>query len=69
MIKIYAVTADYRPKNPKKPIYYVLGNNKKEAKKRFSNVISWLKIYDIRELNQEEERELKNKGREEYILI
>lgn len=27
--------------------YYVWGKNKTEAKKRFNNIVSWLKIYEI----------------------
>ena len=40
----YKITADYRPNNPNKPIYYVMAHDKKSAKKTFSEVISWLKI-------------------------
>lgn len=46
-IKLYKITADYRKDNPKKPQYYVWGRTKKEAKDRFNNLISCLKIYDV----------------------
>ena len=48
--RLYRITADYRPNNPKKPTYYVVGYSKQEAKKKFQDRISWLKIYDIEEI-------------------
>lgn len=51
-MKLYEITADYRPNNPDKPKYYVYGENKIEAKQRFSKCISWLKIYEVTELDE-----------------
>lgn len=45
--RLYKITADYRPNNPNKPVYYVIATSKSEAKKKFSDRISWLKIYDV----------------------
>lgn len=52
MVKLFEITADYRPNNPNKPVYYVLADCKKEAKKRFNNIISWLKVYSIIEIDE-----------------
>ncbi len=55
---IYKVIADYRPNNPKNPHYYVAANSINEAKTKFQNKITWLKIYscvevdDMMELDQ-----------------
>lgn len=51
-IRMYKITADYRSDNPSKPCYYVYGRNKKEAKERFSGLISWLKIYDVEHVDE-----------------
>ena len=51
-MKLYEITADYRPSNPNKPKYYVYGKNKTESKQRFSKYISWLKIYGVTELDE-----------------
>lgn len=46
--KLYKIFADYRPKDSiKKHWYYVIAKNKTEAKRRFSNRISWLKVYEV----------------------
>lgn len=46
-VKLYMVTADYRPSNPNKPHYYVGAETKKEAKDIFKSIISWLDIYNV----------------------
>lgn len=48
----YIITADYRPKNPNKPTYLVRAENKREAKKRFEETYSWLKVYHVEETNK-----------------
>lgn len=50
--KLFRVTADYRKNNPNKPHYYVLAKNRKEAKIRFKNRISWLDIYNVEICNE-----------------
>lgn len=49
-MKLYKIIADYRSNNSSKPAYYVWGQNKKEARDRFANVIGWLKIYECEEV-------------------
>lgn len=44
---IYKITADYRPKNPNKPYYYILAKSTKEAKKIFERNYPWLKVYEV----------------------
>ena len=48
-MKLYKIFADYRPKNsvPRKHYYYVYGRNKRDAKRRFQDRITWLKIYEV----------------------
>ena len=57
---VYKITADYRPNNPNKPIYYVMARNKASAKETFSKIISWLKIYACEECDKEEEDRIMN---------
>lgn len=51
-IKLYEITADYRPNNPNKPHYYVRAKNKPEATSKFCNKLCWLKIYQIKECDE-----------------
>lgn len=51
---LYEIEADYRPKNPKKPKYYVWADTAKDAKLIFSNIISWLTIYNVTAMNEED---------------
>lgn len=56
-LKCYRITADYRPNNPNKPTYdYIVPSDvkKKEIKDYFSDVYSWLKIYQIEEMDVED---------------
>lgn len=46
---IFKIEADYRSGNPKKPTYYVVAETSREAKKKFKDRISWLKIYSCEE--------------------
>ena len=52
--RLYKITADYRPNNQTKPAYYVIAKSKSEAKKKFSDRITWLKIYDVAEYSGDE---------------
>lgn len=64
MIKYYRVTADYRPNNPNKPTYdfKITGDTskiknsvlKKEIKKYFENLVTWLKVYNVEEITEEQ---------------
>ena len=47
---LFSITADYRPKNENKPVYYVLAYDSKMARERFSDKISWLKIYSCEKI-------------------
>jgi len=67
-MRLYEVTADYRPANPNKPKYYVVADNKKDAKAKFSAVISWLKIYAVELVNEEFADYIISKP-EKYIVI
>lgn len=52
MRKLYKITADYRPHNPNKPHYYAYGTTKNDAKKRFNNTMSHLKVYEVEEVDE-----------------
>ena len=64
MIKYYRVTADYRPNNPNKPTYdfKMISDTskikdsvlKKEIKKYFENLVTWLKVYNVEEITEEQ---------------
>lgn len=62
-MNLYKITADYRPKNPNKPEYYVWGENTKEAKKRFNDRINWLKIYGCEKVNDDKVDGIAEMGR------
>jgi hypothetical protein len=52
-MRLWEIEADYRLQNQAKPKYYVLADNAREAKKKFSARISWLKIYSCAEVYDE----------------
>ena len=64
MIKYYRVTADYRPNNPNKPTYdfKMISDTskikdsvlKREIKKYFENLVTWLKVYNVEEITEEQ---------------
>ena len=51
---LFKIHADYRKNNPVKNLYYVLATNKREAKKKFTNLITWLDVYSVEECLKEE---------------
>lgn len=54
---IFSIHADYRPKATSKNLpYYVLARTKKEAKEKFYERLSWLKIYDCTPLDSESDK-------------
>lgn len=58
--KLFRVTADYGKNNPNKPHYYVWAHDRKEAKVRFKNRISWLDIYNITNCNEDDTKTILN---------
>ena len=68
MDKLFKITADYRPRNPNKPSYYVVAKDKTEAKKKFMAKISWLNIYTV-DLLDETETEAIISHPEKHIII
>jgi len=68
MNNLYVITADYRPNNPNKPKYYIFADSKKEAREKFSSVISWLKIYTVDLVDKDTANEI-IRYPEKYIII
>lgn len=66
--ELYVITADYRPNNSNKPKYYVVASSKKEAREKFSRIISWLKIYGVEAVDPSESAHIVNHP-EKYIVI
>lgn len=66
--ELYVITADYRPNNPNKPKYYVVASSKKEAREKFSRLISWLKIYGVEAVDPSESVHIINHP-EKHIII
>lgn len=65
---VYCILADYREHNPNKPDYYVIAKNAVEAKKRFKQRVSWLKIYSCKECDSKiSETIVSNPG--DYIVF
>lgn len=53
-MKLFKIFADYRPKDEvRKHWYYVAAENKPKAKKKFTSMISWLKVYEIEECDEQ----------------
>lgn len=52
-MKVYRITADYRPLKPcsPHPYYYVKASTKSSAKKLFKDKFSWLEIYEVKEVD------------------
>ena len=51
----YVVTADYRPKNPHKPEYtFRTDQGMAHVREWFADCYPWLKIYDVREVPENE---------------
>ena len=65
---MYVVTADYRPNNHNKPRYYVIAASMKEARAKFSAVISWLKIYNVELVAENESADIM-KHPDKHIII
>lgn len=66
--ELYIITADYRQNNPKMPKYYVVASSKKEAREKFSRLISWLKIYGVEVVDPSKSVYIINHP-EKYIVI
>lgn len=67
-MNLYRITADYRPNNHNHPTYYVYGNSTKEARKRFENIITWLKVYAVDLLSITDKKEVETHW-DKYIII
>lgn len=66
---LFAVTADYRPNNENKPVYYVLAPNRRKAKSKFKEVITWLTIYDCKRIRQEDKIQYIMEHPDKHIII
>ena len=68
-MSLYAVTADYRPNNPNKPIYYIYAESPREAKQKFQSIVTWLKVYDVVELDKGEADKIIADGPMKHIVF
>lgn len=66
---LFAITADYQPNNENKPIYYVLALNRREAKIKFKETFTWLKVYDCIRIRQEDKIKDIMEHPDRYIII
>lgn len=66
-IKIFKIIADYRPKSPNNPCYYVKAESARQAKKRFLAFMSWLKVYNVELCNEEETEKIMSEP-ERYLF-
>lgn len=67
-MNLYAVNADYRPWNRGRNWYYVVAKTKKEVRQKFSSTITWLDIYEIKEVETEKAGEILNNPYK-YIVL
>ena len=69
--KLFRIWADYR--SPKvltyKNYYYVYAWTIKQAREYFKKKITWLNIYSIKALLEEERKEIENKPLEKRIIL
>lgn len=68
MLILFEISADYRPQNPNRPVYYVLANCRREAKKKFNSIISWLKVYSVAEVDKDVAKEILDNPMKHIIL-
>ena len=68
-MKLFEITADYRPSNPNKPKYYVSCIDKSQARRMFMQKISWLKIYKLEEITDDEKIKQIISHPEKYIVL
>lgn len=66
---LFAIIADYRPSNKNKPVYYVLAPNRRKAKSKFKETITWLTIYDCTRIRQEDKIQYIMEHPEKHIII
>ena len=66
---LFAITADYRPNNENKPVYYVLAPNRRKAKSKFKEVITWLTIYNCKRIRQEDKIQYIMEHPDKHIII
>lgn len=66
---LFAITADYRPNNENKPVYYILAPNRRKAKSKFKEVITWLTIYDCKRIRQEDKIQYIMEHPDKHIII
>lgn len=59
-MRLFAVNADYRPFNKGHNWYYVEAQDKREAHKKFTKIVSWLDIYEVQEVDPERANEVLN---------
>ena len=67
-MNLYAVNADYRPWNRVQNWYYVVAKTKKEARQKFSSTITWIDIYEIKEVETEKAGKILNNPYK-YIIL
>lgn len=67
-MKLFAVYADYRgPEYAERHPYYVEAENKRQAKERFRECVSWLKICRIEPVADDVAREIISQPRKHNI--
>lgn len=67
-MRLYEIEADYRPKNLNKPKYYVWADTVKDARLIFSNIISWLTIYNVTPVTEEDSAKICSEP-DKHIII
>ena len=66
---LFKIHADYRKNNSVKNLYYVLASNKREAKKKFVNIITWLNVYSVEECSKEETSIILSEPNKHIIIL
>lgn len=68
-LKVFKIFADYRPTNEHRPHYYIRATSPRDAKKRFSEIVTWLKIYGVEEVTGDELTMVENSSRYDLIFF
>lgn len=66
---LYRIIADYRPRNACNPEYYVVAKTPSEAKQKFSNTVTWLKIYGCEKVSSLDDSDEILSHPEKHIII
>lgn len=67
-MRLFEIETGYQPNEYEKSYYYVIAKSKRDAKRKFQNKITWLKIYGCEEVTDDTQADYIYAHPERYIL-